>query len=72
MIMILSLLQLLKYYFTNFTNCCEYHFLFKFRDYSISAVIVNISYSKQFFLIQFFFIHNIALFKIPFNLTQMK
>ena len=54
MIMILSLLQLLKYYFTNFTNCCEYHFLFKFRDYSISAVIVNISYSKQFFLIQFF------------------
>ena len=68
MIMILSLLQLLKY-FTNFTNCYEYHFLFKFRDYSILTVIVNISFSKQFFLIQFFFIHNIALFKIPFNLT---
>ena len=70
MIMILlSLLQLSKYYCTNFTNCCEYHFLFKFRDYSISTVIVNISYSKQFFLIQFFLIRNIALFKIAFNLT---
>ena len=51
---LLSLLLLLKYYFTNFTNYSEYHFLFKFRDSSISTVII-FSYSKQFFSLSIFF-----------------